>query len=76
MSELESLSLGQTIEKIDQLIDSGNGDAGRLYHILEYLKNKKPLYHTDQIYLENKLNSSFEVEDEFSSGAGFIENFA
>ena len=54
----------QTIAKVDALIDSGNGDAGRLYHILEFLKNKKPLYHSDQVYLENKLNSSFSVEDE------------
>ena len=65
MSELQHLSLGQTIEKINQLIDSGNGDAGRLYHILEYLKNKKPLYQSDQIYLEHKLNSSFDIDEEF-----------
>jgi hypothetical protein len=63
MSNLEHLSLVQTIEKVDSLIDSGKGDAGRLYHILEFLKNKRPLYHSDQIYLENKLNSLFDVED-------------
>ena len=63
MSELESISLTQMIEKINELIDSGNGDAGRLYHILEFLKNKKPLYRSDQIYLESKLNTSFEIDE-------------
>lgn len=42
MSELERISLTQMIEKINELIDSGNGDAGRLYHILEFLKIKNP----------------------------------
>ena len=64
MSELRHLSLSETIAKVDTLIDGGNGDAGRLYHILEFLKNNRPLYHSDKIYLENKLNSSFSVEDE------------
>ena len=63
MTTLQSLSLNQTITKIDELIDSGNGDVGRLYHILEFLKNKKMLYKTDRTYLETKLNSSFEVEE-------------
>jgi len=45
-------------------LSTGNGDAGRLYHILEFLKNNRPLYHSDKIYLENKLQSSFSVEEE------------
>ena len=64
MSELEPLSLTQTIEKVDNLIDAGIGDTGRLYYILEFLKNNRPLYHSDQIYLENKLGTSFVVEEE------------
>ena len=64
MTQLEQLSLSQTISKVDALIDSGNGDAGRLYYILEFLKNNRPLYHSDKIYLENKLQSSFSVKDE------------
>jgi len=64
MTQLEQLSLSQTISKVDTLIDSGNGNAGRLYHILEFLKNNRPLYHSDKIYLENKLESSFSVEEE------------
>jgi len=63
--DMEELTLAQTIEKVDHLMDTGNGDPGRLYHILEFLKNNKPLYHSDQIYLENKLNSSFAIEEEF-----------
>jgi len=64
MTQLEQLSLNQTISKVDALIDGGNGDAGRLNYILEFLKNNRPLYHSDKIYLENKLQSSFSVEDE------------
>jgi len=56
---MEELTLAQTREKVEHLMDTGKGDPGRLYHILEFLKNNKPLYHSDQIYLENKLNSSF-----------------
>ena len=62
---MQELTKIQTIEKIGNLIDSGNGDAGRLYHILECLKNNKTLYHSDQVYLENKLNSSFSTEEEY-----------
>ncbi len=34
------------------------------YHILEFLKNNKSLHHSDQAYLENKLNSQFSTEQE------------
>ncbi len=64
MTELKHLSLSQTIAKVNSLIDAGNGDVGRLYHILEFLKNNKSLYRSDATYLENKLNSSFSVVDE------------
>jgi len=61
---LKQLTLIQILEKVEALIDTGNGDTGRLYHILEFLKNNKTLYHSDQVYLENKLNSSFSVKEE------------
>jgi len=64
MTQSQNLSLKQTIEKVDALIDSGKSDIGRLYHILEFLKNNKSLYRSDQIYLERKPNSSFSVQDE------------
>ncbi len=54
----------QIIRKIQNLIDNNNGDAGRLYHILECLKQDKSLYHSDQTYLENKLNGSFMIVNE------------
>ena len=61
---MQQLSLSETISEVEHLIDSGNGDPGRLYHILEFLKNNKPLYHSDQMYLENKLNSPFSLDDD------------
>ena len=64
MIHLKQLTLTETIEKLENLIDGGKGDVGRLYHILEFLKNNKPLYVSDQTYLENKLDASFSTEDE------------
>lgn len=61
------LTLSQTIEKVEQMIDTAKGDPGRLYHILESLKNNKTLYHSDQVYLESKLNSEFSIHDEPNS---------
>ena len=61
---MQQLSLSETINQVEHLIDSGNGDPGRLYHILEFLKNNKPLYHSDQLYLENKLNSPFSIDED------------
>ena len=68
--DMSQLTLSQTIENVQSLIDSGNGDPGRLYHILECLKNNKPLYHSDQNYLEKKLESSFSLEDKPEPATG------
>lgn len=51
---VQPLTLNQTISKVQTLIDSGNGDVGRLCHIMEFLKSNKPLYRSDQAYLEKK----------------------
>ena len=59
---MQQLSLSETINEVEQLIENGNGDLGRLYHILEFLKSNKPLYHSDQIYLESKLDTSIREE--------------
>jgi hypothetical protein len=64
MIHLEQITLTQTITKVESLIDAGKGDSGRLNYILEFLKNNRSLYHTDQIYLENMLNFSFSVKKE------------
>jgi len=55
----EQITKTQIINKIQELIDTNNGDVGRLYHILEFLKQDKSLYRSDQKYLENKLCKSF-----------------
>ena len=61
---MTQLTLTQTIREIENFIETGNGDAGRLYHILECLENNRPLYRSDQLYLENKLDASFLTYDE------------
>ncbi len=53
-----------TIDEIQYLIASSNGDTGRLSHILETIKNKRTLYQSDQNFLENKLGTTFSLESE------------
>ena len=53
------------MERIEFLINTGNGEPGRLSHILDFLQNNKPLYHSDRVYLENKLGAEFSTEDEY-----------
>ena len=35
---MEQLTLSQTIAQVESLINTGAGDPGRLFHILEFLK--------------------------------------
>ena len=54
----------QIIKKIVSIIDANDGDVGRLSYILEFLKQNKPLYHSDHMYLENKFNMLFMIIDD------------
>ena len=40
---MQQFGLEQTIGEIKYLIETSQGDTGRLSHILETIKNKKPL---------------------------------
>ncbi|MDH3657567.1 MAG: hypothetical protein OEM77_05470, partial [Nitrosopumilus sp.] len=55
---MTELTIQQAIERIDQLIDAGRGDAGRLDNIRESLRNNKTLFNSDTQYLEKLLESS------------------
>jgi ribosome assembly protein YihI (activator of Der GTPase) len=55
--------LDKTIDEIQYLVETSNGDTGRLTHILEAIKNKRKLYQSDQNFLENKLGTSFSLEE-------------
>ena len=59
---MEQIAVTSTLKKIQELIDNNLGDTGRLEHIIDFLNNEKPLYTTDRIYLENKLNSKIIIE--------------
>ncbi len=61
---MQQLNLIETIDEIQYLIAGSNGDTGRLSHILETIKNKRTLYQSDQNYLENKLGSTFSLQEE------------
>ena len=39
MVKMQQLGLSETIGKVEQLIEAGNGDPDRLCHILEFLKS-------------------------------------
>ena len=64
VDNLQHITQTQIIQRIQYLIDANDGDVGRLYHILEFLKQNKPLYHSDQMYLENKLQTPFIIIDD------------
>ena len=64
IGNLQHLTQNEIIQKIQYLIDANDGDIGRLYHILEFLKQNKPLYNSDQLYLENKLQTPFTIINE------------
>lgn len=49
------------LTSIQKLIARGHGDASRLDHIRLCLEKEKPLYKSDQIYLENKLGRHIDV---------------
>ena len=55
---MEQITLEETIKEIKKLIESNSGDTGRLQHIIDFLNKEKPLYKTDKIYLEKKINST------------------
>ena len=63
MEKMQQLILTETIDEIQYLVETSNGDTGRLTHILEAIKNKKKLYQSDQNFLENKLGVSFSLEE-------------
>ena len=46
------------LSQVQNLIENGKGDPGRLQHIYDMLSNNKPLYHSDQLYLESKLEET------------------
>ncbi|MCE2615127.1 MAG: hypothetical protein LVO36_04405 [Nitrosopumilus sp. (ex Thoosa mismalolli)] len=50
------------LPKVQELINSGNGDPSRLQHIYDTLSNNKPPYHSDQAYLESKLDTLIQEE--------------
>ena len=59
---MEQITTTSTLKKIQKLIENNDGDTGRLNHIIDFINNEKPLYKTDKIYLENKLNSKIIIQ--------------
>ena len=56
---MTNITLDEILGKIQELMDSGEGDLGRLRFILMTLRRGNPLYKSDQKYLEKKLNTPF-----------------
>ncbi|MBA4462258.1 MAG: hypothetical protein H2B00_07065 [Nitrosopumilaceae archaeon] len=51
------ISTPDAILRIKKLIENKQGDAGRLQYISERLQNGKKLFHSDHIYLTNKISA-------------------
>lgn len=54
----------ELIKQIQELLDSGKGDAGRLTYILDTVKSGKNLYLSDQKYIENLLQTTLSQNQE------------
>ena len=57
--ELPLISTPDAILRIKKLIQNNQGDPGRLQYIAERLQNGKKLFHSDHIYLINKISADF-----------------
>ncbi|MEJ2261560.1 MAG: hypothetical protein P8X83_07910, partial [Nitrosopumilaceae archaeon] len=64
MEKVQQLTLEETIDEIKYLIETSDGDTGRLAHILDTIKNHKNLYQSDKAFLERKLDAQFSLEKE------------
>jgi trichohyalin len=56
-SEIPQISTPDAILRIKKLIDTNQGDPGRLQFISESLQKGKSLFHSDQIYLYKKISA-------------------
>ncbi len=54
-SEIPEISIPDAILRIKKLIETNQGDPGRLQFISESLQKGKTLYHSDQIYIYKKI---------------------
>ena len=50
----------EQIYLIHKIVEAGDGDTGRLNFIKECLENQKPLFKSDQLYLDEQLKSKEE----------------
>ena len=51
---MSEFTLDEILEKVQTLMDSGQGDLGRLRYIIMALRQGKNLYSSDKKYLEKK----------------------
>ena len=56
-SEIQQISTPDAILRIKKLIETNQGDPGRLQFISESLQKGKTLFHSDQIYLYKKISA-------------------
>jgi len=58
------LTISEIIEIIDSLIDAGKYDSGRLDNIRQSLKYNRPLFNSDQQYLQKLLGSPIVLKND------------
>lgn len=56
-SEIPKISTPDAILRIKQLIQNKQGDPGRLQYIAETLQKGRKLFHSDEVYLHNKIDA-------------------
>ena len=56
-----SISVEKTLDLIQNLIETKQGDPGRLRYIFESLQKGRPLFNSDRVYLERKIHAKTEI---------------
>ena len=62
ISQKNTVSVVQTLERVKELIETKGGDVGRLRYIYEFLQKGRVLYRSDRIYLEKKINAEIVID--------------
>ena len=70
----EPTEMEEKIMDIKRLVAFKLGDPERLHHIYQTLQKNRPLYHSDENYLQSKLNQLMELTEGKRIRKGIFEN--
>ncbi|CAE6500169.1 conserved hypothetical protein [Candidatus Nitrosotenuis uzonensis] len=69
---MATLTVEETRAFVEKLIATGNGDSGRLMHILNTINLGRKLYNSDQKYLDSKLANEIGLVQKIKTEEGLV----